>query len=640
MAVTEERRLPREELTEANEVLWEDEPGLLGFFSTVDHKRIGMRYIYTAFVFFFIAGLQALFMRAQLTSPESNVLGPEVYNQMFTMHGTTMIFLFNTPVLAGFGNYILPIQLGTRDMAFPRLNAFSYWVFLLAGIFMYASYLIGKPPDGGWFGYVRLTGKEYSPGVNIDFWGLGVAFVGISTTVGAVNFLVTTFKMRCPGMTLNRMPMFVWSFVSMAFMIVFAVPAVTLATVLLEADRLFGTAFLNPAEGGSTLLYQHLFWFWGHPEVYILFVPATGMISMIIPVFARRPLAGYTWAAASLVAIAFISFGVWVHHMFATGLPALAMGFFSAASLLIAVPSGVLFFCWIATMWRGHVVWKTPMLFALGFMLIFLLGGITGVMVAVMPFDWQVHDSYFVVAHFHYVLNGAVVFPIFGALYFWLPKMTGRMLDERLGRISFWVMFVGFNLAFFPMHILGFLGMPRRVYTFSEGLGWDALNVVVTFGSFLFGLGTLLTLVNFVRSRRKGEPAPDNPWDADTLEWGMSSPPPEFNFEAIPVVSGRHPLWDDPPPREATSGDDDATRSMGPPGAFNRETPITAGLVAEADETMKIPGETYLPFVLALGLAVIFVGLLIKATLVGAVGLVLAAVGLVTWGWRTEEDLR
>jgi len=640
MAVTEERPLPREELTEANETLWEDEPGLLGFFSTVDHKRIGMRYIYTAFVFFFIAGLQALFMRAQLTAPESTVMGPEVYNQMFTMHGTTMIFLFNTPVLAGFGNYILPIQLGTRDMAFPRLNAFSYWIFLLSGIFIYASYLIGKPPDGGWFGYVPLTSKEYSPGVNIDFWGLGVAFVGISTTVGAVNFLVTTFKMRCPGMTLNRMPMFVWSFVSMAFMIVFAVPAVTLATVLLEADRLFGTQFLNPAEGGSTLLYQHLFWFWGHPEVYILFVPATGMISMIIPVFARRRLAGYTWAAASLVAIAFISFGVWVHHMFATGLPALAMGFFSAASLIIAVPSGVLFFCWIATMWRGHVVWTTPMLFALGFMLIFLLGGITGVMVAVMPFDWQVHDSYFVVAHFHYVLNGAVVFPIFGALYFWLPKMIGRMLDERLGKISFWTMFVGFNLAFFPMHILGFLGMPRRVYTYSEGLGWDLLNVVVTFGSFLFGLGTLITLVNFAISRAKGKPAPDDPWGADTLEWGMSSPPPEYNFEAIPVVSGRHPLWDDPPPREAESGGDDATRSMGPPGAFNRETPITSGLVAEADETMKIPGETYLPFVLALGLAVIFMGLLIKAALVGIVGLVLAVVGLVTWGWRTEEDLR
>ncbi|MDP9071090.1 MAG: cytochrome c oxidase subunit I [Actinomycetota bacterium] len=640
MAITEERPLPREELTEANETLWEDEPGLLGFFSTVDHKRIGMRYIYTAFVFFFIAGLQALFMRAQLTSPESSVMGPEVYNQLFTMHGTTMIFLFNTPVLAGFGNYILPLQLGTRDMAFPRLNAFSYWVFLLSGIFIYISYLIGKPPDGGWFGYVPLTSKDYSPGVNIDFWGLGVAFVGISTTVGAVNFLVTTFKMRCPGMTLNRLPMFVWSFVAMAFMVVFAVPAVTLATVLLEADRLFGTAFLNPAEGGSALLYQHLFWFWGHPEVYILFVPATGMISMIIPVFARRPLAGYTWAAASLVAIAFVSFGVWVHHMFATGLPALAMSFFSAASLIIAVPSGVLFFCWIATMWRGHVQWTTPMLFALGFMLIFLLGGITGVMVAVMPFDWQVHDSYFVVAHFHYVLNGAVVFPIFGALYFWLPKMIGRMLDERLGKISFWTMFVGFNLAFFPMHILGFLGMPRRVYTYSEGLGWDFLNVIVTVGSFLFGIGTLITLINFAISRAKGKPAGDDPWGADTLEWGMTSPPPEYNFEAIPVVSGRHPLWDDPPPTEAESGGDDATRAMGPPGAFNRETPITSGLVAESDETMKIPGETYLPFVLALGLAVIFVGLLIKAALVGAVGLALAVIGLVTWGWRTEEDLR
>jgi cytochrome c oxidase subunit I len=640
MALTEERPLPREELEEANEILWEDDPGLLGFFSTVDHKRIGMRYIYTAFVFFFIAGLQALFMRAQLTVPNNDVVGPQTYNQLFTMHGTTMIFLFNTPVLAGFGNYLLPLQLGTRDMAFPRLNAFSYWIFLLAGIFMYSSYLIGKPPNGGWFGYVPLTGKTFTPGVNLDFWGLGIAFVGISTTVGAVNFLVTTFKMRCPGMTLNRMPIFVWSFVSMAFMVVFAVPAVTLATLMLEGDRLFGTAFFDTTRGGSALLYQHLFWFWGHPEVYILFVPATGMISMIIPVFARRPLAGYVWAAASLVAIAFVSFGVWAHHMFATGMPALAMGVFSAASLIIAIPSGVLFFCWIATMWRGHVIWTTPMLFGLGFLLIFLLGGITGVMVAVMPFDWQVHDSYFVVAHFHYVLNGAVVFPIFGALYFWLPKMTGRMLNERLGRISFWTMFVGFNLAFFPMHILGFLGMPRRVYTYSAGLGWDALNVVITVGSFLFGLGTLLTLINFAVSRARGAPAPDNPWDADTLEWGMTSPPPEYNFEAIPVVSGRHPLWDEPPPTEASSGGDDATRAMGPPGAFNRETPITAGLVAESDETMKIPGETYLPFVLALGLAVIFMGLLIKAVLVGAVGLGLAVVGLVAWGWRTEEDLR
>ena len=638
MTVLEERPEAREE---ALETIWRDAPGLAGFFSTVDHKRIGMRYIYTAFVFFFIAGVQALVMRAQLSAPDAEVVSPEVYNQLFTMHGVMMIFLFNTPVLAGFGNYIVPLQLGTRDMAFPRLNAFSYWVFVLSGLFMISSLVIGKQPDGGWFAYVPLTDKEYSPGVNMDFWGLGVAFAGISTTVGAVNFIVTTFKMRAPGMTVNRLPMFVWSILSMAFMVIFAVPAVTVASLMLEADRLFDTAFFNPAEGGSPLLYQHLFWFWGHPEVYILFVPATGMISMIIPVFARRRLAGYTWAAASMIGIGFISFGVWVHHMFATGLPALAMSLFSAASLIIAIPSGVLFFCWIATMWRGRVEWSTPMLFALGFMLIFLLGGITGVMVAVLPFDWQVHDSYFVVAHFHYVLNGAVVFPIFGALYFWLPKMTGRMLDERLGRASFWTMFIGFNLAFFPMHILGFLGMPRRMYTYPEGLGWEALNVVITVGSAMFGLGTLLTVGAFVRGRRRGAPAGANPWNADSLEWATpTSPPPHYNFEAIPVVAGRHPLWEDEAVRDAESGDDDATRAYGPPGAVARETPVSTGLDALPEETMTIPGETYVPFFLALGLAVFFVGLLVETTVVVVVGLAVAAAGLVTWGWRTEADLR
>ncbi|HEX2700674.1 MAG TPA: cytochrome c oxidase subunit I [Acidimicrobiales bacterium] len=638
MTLVEERPEAHEE---AVETIWQDAPGLAGFFSSVDHKRIGMRYIYTAFVFFFIAGVQALVMRAQLSTPDADVVSPQVYNQLFTMHGVMMIFLFNTPVLAGFGNYIVPLQLGTRDMAFPRLNAFSYWIFVLSGLFMISSLAIGKQPDGGWFAYVPLTSKEYSPGVNMDFWGLGVAFAGISTTVGAVNFIVTTFKMRAPGMTVNRLPMFVWSILSMAFMVIFAVPAVTVASLMLEADRLFGTAFFNPAEGGSPLLYQHLFWFWGHPEVYILFVPATGMISMIIPVFARRRLAGYTWAAASLIGIGFISFGVWVHHMFATGLPALAMSLFSAASLIIAIPSGVLFFCWIATMWRGRVQWATPMLFALGFMLIFLLGGITGVMVAVLPFDWQVHDSYFVVAHFHYVLNGAVVFPIFGALYFWLPKMTGRMLDERLGKASFWTMFVGFNLAFFPMHILGFLGMPRRMYTYPAGLGWEALNVVISIGSAMFGLGTLLTVAAFVRGRRRGAPAGANPWNADSLEWATAtSPPPHYNFEAIPVVAGRHPLWEEEAVCDATSGDDDATRAYGPPGAVARETPVSTGLDALPEETMTIPGETYVPFFLALGLGVFFVGLLVETTLVVVVGLVVAAAGLVTWGWRTEADLR
>src|SRR5215216_411860 len=593
---TTEVRTPVEEREHLEEI-WEDDPGVPGFFSTVDHKRIGKRYIYTCFIFFFVGGLIALVMRAQLAGPDNTVLSARAYNSLFTVHGTTMIFLFNTPVLAGFGNYLLPMMIGTRDMAFPRLNAFSYWVFLFAGIFFYSSFLVGSPPDGGWFAYTPLTTKPFSPGVNLDFWGLGVAFVGISTTVGAVNF----------------------------------------AAGLLELDRLFDTAFFAPGAGGSTLLYQHLFWFWGHPEVYILFVPATGMISAIIPVFARRPLAGYLWVAASLVAIGFMSFGVWVHHMFATGMPALALSFFAAVSLLIAIPSGVQFFAWIATMWQGRVRFSTPMLFALGFLLVFLLGGITGVMVAVLPFDWQATDSYFVVAHLHYVLNGAVVFPIFAALYFWLPKITGRMLGERLGRASFWTMFIGFNVAFFPMHILGFLGMPRRVYTYSSGLGWDALNLVVSAGAFAFGFGVLLTLINFALSIRRGAPAPDNPWGADTLEWATSSPPPDFNFEAIPVVASRHPLWDQQPLPVADSGPDDATAALGAPGAHDHTTPVTGGLRAAPEGAIRIPEPTVLPCVLATGMAAFVTGLLVQAVLVGAAGLVLGAVGLVWWAWRTGE---
>src|SRR3954464_7392715 len=557
---------------------WRDSPGIPGFFTTVDHKRIGLRYIYTSFVFFFLAGLAALVMRDQLASSNNNVLAPETYNELFTMHGTTMIFLFNTPVLAGFGNYLIPLMIGSRDMAFPRLNAFSYWIFLLSGLFLFSSFVVGHPPNGGWFAYTPLTSKPYSDGINIDFWGLGVMFVGISTTVGAVNFIVTIFKLRAPGMTLNRMPIFVWSMLVFSFMVIFAVPSVTVAAGLLECDRLFGTAFYSVAGGGSVLLYQHLFWFWGHPEVYILFIPATGMISMIIPVFSRQRLAGYLWVVTALVTVAFISFGVWVHHMFATGIPALALSFFSAASLIITLPSGVQFFAWIGTMWKGVVHFSTAMLFAIGFLLIFLLGGITGVMVAVVPFDWQVHDSYFVVAPFPYLLNGAVVFPIFGALYFWLPKMTGRMLDERLGKISFWTMFIGFNLAFFPMHILGFLGMPRRVYTYDSGLGWDVLNLIISIAAFVFAIGTLLTLYNVVRSHRRGTPAPPNPWDADSLEWATTSPPPEYNFAAMPVVASRHPLWDAQPVSVEVADGQASTRAVGVQGALDKEMTVTEGL--------------------------------------------------------------
>jgi cytochrome c oxidase subunit 1/cytochrome c oxidase subunit I+III len=625
--------------SESLEELWHDSPGLVGFFTTVDHKRLGLRYIYTSFAFFFASGLMALVMRAQLSEAHANVLGPGAYNELMTMHGITMIFLFNTPILAGFGNYLVPLQIGARDMAFPRLNAFSWWIFLFAGIFLYSSVLVGKVPDNGWFGNIQVPTGTYTPGMNVDFWGLGIVFVGLSTTVGSVNFIVTIFKLRAPGLSLNRLPIFIWAMLVFAFMALFAVPAVTLAAGLVEMDRLFGTAWFVPHLGGNVLLYQHLFWFWGHPEVYILFVPATGMVSMIIPVFSRRPLVGYLWIVGALVTIGFLSFGVWVHHMFATGMPPLAMSLFAAASLVIAIPSGVQFFAWIATMWQGKVRLGVPMLFCLGFLFIFLLGGITGVMVAVMPFDWQVHDSYFVVAHFHYVLNGAVVFPIFGAMYFWGPKMTGRALSERLGKVSFWVMFVGFNLAFFPMHILGLMGMPRRVYTYDAGLGWDTLNMVVTAGGFLFAFGTGLSLWNWIRAVRRKEPVPDDPWHGDSLEWSIGSPPPEYNFAALPVVEGRHPLWDRRPLRYATAGGP-GTEGVTVQGAIDRQTPVTEGFETLPEEDLHIPGESWVPVATALGITVFFFGLLVDAALVAVVGVVGAVLGAVLWAWRTEEDLR
>jgi cytochrome c oxidase subunit I+III len=634
-----------EQTREELEHKWLDPRGIPGFFTSVDHKRVGRRYIYTSFVFFFVAGLGALMMRAQLAQPNNNFVSPETYNELFTMHGTTMIFLFNTPILAGFGNYLIPLQIGARDMAFPRLNMFSYWVFLFSGIFLYSSFLVGHPPDGGWFAYTPLTGRTFSPGVNIDFWGLGVIFVGISTTVGAVNFIVTIFKLRCPGMTFNRMPLFVWSMLVFSFMVIFAVPAVSLAAVLLEMDRLFGTAFYVPAAGGSTLLYQHLFWFWGHPEVYILFVPATGMVSAILPVFSRRPIVGYVWVVTALVAVGFISFGVWVHHMFATGLPALAMAFFSAVSLLITVPSGVQFLAWIATMWKGKVILTTPMLFMVGFLLIFLLGGITGVMVAVLPFDWAVTDSYFIVAHFHYVLNGAVVFPIFGAVYFWGPKMTGKMLSERLGKLSFWVMFVGFNLTFFPMHILGILGMPRRVYTYADNVGWNGLNALVSIGSVVFATGAAITLVNWAYSMvRRDNAAPPDPWGADTLEWSVTSTPPEYNFAEVPLVSSRHPLWEGGAPAAVPQKADardvaDEIRSLAVSGAFAKTSPVTSGRDTRPQEVLDVPKESALPLVLALGLAGIFFGLLIGGLVVMWLAVAVALVALLGWVWRTDVDL-
>lgn len=521
--------------------LWEAPTLLAALFANVDHKSIGVRYIVTSFIFFVLGGVEAMLLRTQLALPGNTVLGPAAYNQLFTMHGTTMIFFFATPMLFGFGNYLVPLMIGSRDMAFPRLNAFGYWIFLFAGIFMYASFLVGQAPNGGWFNYVPLTTGAYTPGLNIDFYALGIFLLGIGTTAGAINFIVSIFKMRAPGMSLNRIPLFIWAILATSFAVVFAYPPLNVANLLLELDRKAGTHFFDPAAGGEPLLWQHLFWFFGHPDVYIIFLPAVGMVSSLVPTFARSRIVGYTFLALSTISIAVISFGVWAHHMFAAGLPPLANSYFSAATLMIAIPSGIQVFAWIATLWIGRPVWRTPLLFVVGFMIIFVIGGLSGVMFASVPFDQQITDSCFVVAHFHYVLIGGMLFPLFGAFYYWLPKMAGRMLGESLGALNFWLMFIGFNLTFFPMHLLGLLGMPRRVYTYLPGLGWDSANMLSSMGAYLLALGILVFIINWLRSLRYGEPAGDDPWQAGTLEWATTSPPPAYNFRLIPTVRSLEP---------------------------------------------------------------------------------------------------
>ena len=611
------------------ERIWEDEPGLAGVFGTVDHKKIGRRYIITAFAFLLAGGVQALFMRAQLARPDETLLGPDVYNQLMTMHGTTMIFLFATPIIAGFGNYLVPLMIGSRDMAFPRLNALSYWIYLFSGLFLYSSFLVGAAPDGGWFNYVPLTGSAYAPDLNIDFWLLGIAFLGVSTTVGGINFIVTIFKLRAPGMSVNRMPLFVWSILVVAFMIVFALPALTLACILLELDRKLGMHFFDAEHGGSALLWQHLFWFFGHPEVYIVSIPGAGLISSIIPAFTRRRMVGYTWIATSMVAIGVISFGVWVHHMFTTGIPELSLDFFTAASLIIGIPSGVQVFSWVATIVEGRVLWRTPFLYSIGSIVIFVLGGVTGVMVAVAPFDAQVHDSYFVVAHFHYVLVGMLLFPALAALYHWMPKVTGRMMNERLGTIAFWFTFVGFHVTFFPQHILGLMGMPRRVYTFDKGLGWDVYNLISSVGAVALALGILITVADALFSVRHGEPAGDNPWGAGTLEWAIPSPPPHYNFAEIPAVRDREPLW---------AGEEDGAAPGPPLRDQSRETIATMGLDADPERVVPMPGETYTPFVVALGGGIACGGVLAEQPVVIGIGLAMTLGAALRWLRRIGED--
>src|SRR5437588_267696 len=530
--------------------------------STIDHKVVGHRYIMTAFVFLCLGGLSAVAMRMQLARPEAKLLGPDLYNQLFTMHGTTMMFLFAVPVMEAFAVYLVPLMVGTRNIAFPRLNAFSYWVYLSGGGFLWASFILKVGPDVGWFAYVPLSGPEFSPGKRVDVWAQMVTFTELSALAVAVEIVVTVFKQRAPGMTLDRIPLFVWAMLVTSFLTIFAMPAVMVASTMLILDRLVGTHFFNPAEGGDSLLWQHLFWFFGHPEVYIIFIPATGMTSAIVATFARRPMFGYLSMVLSLIAIGFLSFGLCVHHMFVTGLPQLGASFFTASSMLIAVPSGIQIFCWLATLCTGRPVFKTPLLFVIGFFAIFVIGGLSGVMVASVPIDTQVHDTYFVVSHFHYVLIGGAVFPLIGAVYYWYPKITGRLMSERLGKWNFWLAFIGFNVAFFPMHILGLRGMPRRVYTYLPAMGWGSLNLLATEGALVLFASFVLLLWNAFVSASSGVSAGPNPWDAGTLEWAAESPPAPYNFSRIPFVTHREPLWDTPDSLPVVTGLDVDARQV------------------------------------------------------------------------------
>jgi cytochrome c oxidase subunit I len=613
---------------------WETARGLYGVLATVDHKTIGKRYLWTAFAFFLVGGLEAVLIRWQLARPNMHLLTPETYNQLFTMHGVTMMFFYAAPVLSGFSNFLWPLMIGARDMAYPKVNALSYWLFLFAGVFLYTSAFIGQAPDGGWFGYVPMTGRTYSPGLNIDFYALGLTFIGISQTVGSVNFITTFFKLRAPGMSLNRLPIVLWGTLTTSFVAVFALPALTVACILLYADRNLGTHFYDASQGGNPLLWQHLFWMFGHPFVYILVLPTTGIVSDLLPTFVRRPLAGYTYLVLATISTAILGFGVWVHHMFATGLPQLSMNFFSAGSMVITIPSAVSVFAWLATIYYGKPVWKVPFLFVAGFIVVFVLGGVSGVMTASIPFDWQLTDTYFVVAHLHYVLIGMNVFAVFAGLYYWLPKMTGRMLSETLGRWVFGLMFVGFNLGFFPMHISGILGMPRRIYTYPAGTGWDTANLITTIGAYTFAAGVLLFIVDYLRSLRVGPPAGDNPWDAPTLEWSVPSPPPAYNFAILPTVRSPYPLWEDRLREREVS-----VLDQGPVLDVGRETLETSSLDSNAQSVLRMPEDSLWPVLLGLSVLTVFYGLVAQNWTLTGVGVALVFASITGWFWPTRDEL-
>ncbi len=622
---------PAQRQVELLDRVWEERPGLLGWLTTTDHKRIGLMYFFTSLAFFAAGGAEALTIRTQLIGPNQHAVSPETYDQLFTMHGITMIFLFVIPMTTGaFGNYLVPLMIGARDMAFPRMNAVSFWIFLASGLFLYVALATGHAPNAGWFDYVPLASKQYDPGLNIDFYGYGLIFNGIASTATAINIIVTIFKLRAPGMSLNRMPLFCYAFLAAAFSLLFALPALSLACLFLELDRQLGFHFYDVAFGGDPLLWQNLFWIFGHPEVYIIILPAFGIATSIIPTFVHRRMVMFPLVALAELLVAFLGFGVWVHHMFAVGLATAVTIYFAAASMIIVIPSAIQIFSWITTILTGTPEFKTPLLWIVGFIVFFIVGGLSGITLAAIPFDQQVNASYYVVAHFHFVIFGGAVFPILGGMYYWFPKVTGRMYHERLGQVSFWLSFVGTWVTFFPMHIAGIDGMPRRIYTYPSSAGWTLVNLVESVGAYVLAAGLLLVIVNLLVSLRDGERVGADPWHGDTLEWATSSPPPPYNYAVIPTVSSPYPMWDE---RDRAR---DAQRLERGQGVLARghETPASTVQDARLDEVLAMPPYSLWPPLVALTLAGLFAMLLLAHYLIAAGFAGASAAVLLAWHAR------
>ncbi|HVZ21242.1 MAG TPA: cbb3-type cytochrome c oxidase subunit I, partial [Vicinamibacterales bacterium] len=602
--------LPTRERLERLEQMWQGKPGVLGWLTTTDHKKIGLLYFWTTLLFFAVGGVEALLMRTQLATANNDLIGPSTYDELFTLHGMTMIFFFIIPMTTGaFGNYLIPLMIGARDMAFPRMNALSYWIFLASGIFLYVGVASGNGPDGSWFGaFPPLTERAFSPSRAIDFYTLAIIFNGIASSLTAAQFIATMFKLRAPGMSFNRMPTFCYAFLAASFGLLFALPVLSADCILLYLDRVVGTHFFDPSHGGHILLWQHLFWIFGHPEVYILIVPAFGIATSIIPAFTQRKIVAYPLVAIAELLVVFIGFGVWAHHMYTTGLPTIQVVFFAAATAMVVIPSAIQVFSWCMSLVTGRPQFKTPLLFIAGFIWMFVNGGLTGIMFVSIPFDQIAHHTYFVIGHFHYIIFGAAVFPIFGGMYYWFPKVTGKLYVERPGQISFWLIFAGTNLLFFPMYIVGLLGMPREVYTYPGNMGWTAYNAAETVGGYLTAAGILLCVGNLAWSYFKGLPAGDDPWLGPTLEWATSSPPPEYNFAVIPTVSSAYPNWD--------AEDREQDRAKLRDGVMvleaGHEQPVSTVADGNFAEVIEMPHGSPWPPLLALGLLLIFGALVLQ----------------------------